>query len=158
MRHRLKVKKLNRTTSHRRSLYRNLTSSLVEHGAIETTLVKAKAVKPVAERIITKAKKGDLTARRALLAFFYQRDLANKLLLQIAPKFANRAGGYTRIVKLGKRLSDGAEMARLEFVADINQAKPVTTKKAQLAKKEVPAATNLKAKKPPLSKKVKNEK
>lgn len=118
MRHRRKGKKLNRDVSHRKALYRNLTISLIEHGSIETTLAKAKAARPFVERLVTVAKKGDLASRRRLISSLGGENPAEKLLSEIGPRFKKRPGGYTRIVKLGPRASDKAEMARIEWVEE----------------------------------------
>jgi len=118
MRHCKKGRKLNRSLGHRKALYRNLVSSLVKHEKIETTLAKAKAIKGKVERLVTVARKGDLPARRRLLKVFYAKELVEKMLKEIGPRFKSRSGGYTRIVKLGPRSSDKAEMARLEFLPE----------------------------------------
>ena len=123
MRKRFKGKKLNRNVAQRRALYRSLVVSLVEHGQIKTTLVKAKAVRPQIEKLITIARKGDLTARRRLLKFIPQKEIAAKMIDEIGPRFKSRPGGYLRIVKLGPRPSDQTEMARLEFVGEENNDK-----------------------------------
>src|SRR5690606_7240474 len=114
MRHQVHGKKLNRSSGHRKALYRNLVQSLVEHERITTTLVKAKAIRPVAEQLITRAKKQDLAARRAVISFLPTSTAATKLYSVIAPRFADRPGGYTRIIKIGRREGDGAEMAIIE--------------------------------------------
>lgn len=117
MRHHRKGKKFSRDASHRRSLYRNLAVSLITFGSIKTTLAKAKALRPAVERLITLAKKGNLAARRRLLSLLGGNKAAvEKLLGTLAGSFAARPGGYSRIKKLGPRLSDGAEMARIEWV------------------------------------------
>lgn len=116
MRHQVHGKKLNRSSGHRKALYRNLTQSLVEHERIVTTLPKAKAVRPVVEKLITKAKKQDLASRRAVMAYIYSPEVADKLYSVLAVRFAERPGGYTRIIKTGRRVGDGAEMAVLELV------------------------------------------
>jgi large subunit ribosomal protein L17 len=116
VRHRRAGKKLGRDSAHRKALYGNLAGSLIEHGRIKTTLAKAKAVKPVAEQMITLGRRGDLAARRQALAFLRSNDVVHTLFADVAPRFADRAGGYTRIVKLGPRYGDAAEMAYLEFV------------------------------------------
>lgn len=116
MRHRKKGKKLNRTFKGRRALYRSLVTALVKHEKIKTTLVKAKTVKPLIEKLVTVAKKGNLPARRKLLRVFYSKEAVEKMIKEIGPRFKNRQGGYTRLVKLGPRASDKSEMARLEFL------------------------------------------
>lgn len=116
MRHRRNTTKLKRTASHRRSLLANMVCSLIEHGRIKTTLGKAKALRPVAEKMITLGKRGDLHARRVALAFLRQKDTVKKLFEEVAPASKDRQGGYTRITKLGVRTSDAAPMAFIEWV------------------------------------------
>jgi large subunit ribosomal protein L17 len=116
MRHRRNTTKLKRTASHRRALLANLACSLIEHGRIKTTLGKAKALRPVAEKLITLGKRGDLHARRLAVAFLRQKDTVKKLFEEVAPASANRQGGYCRITKLGVRMSDAAPMAYIEWV------------------------------------------
>jgi large subunit ribosomal protein L17 len=116
MRHAKSGKKLGRDSSHRRALYANLTGSLITHGRIETTEAKAKAVKPYAEKLITLGKRGDLHARRQAMAELRSNDIVHRLFSEVAPRFAERPGGYTRIVKLGPRQGDAADMALLELV------------------------------------------
>jgi large subunit ribosomal protein L17 len=116
MRHHRAGKKLGRDSAHRRALYANLAGSLIEHGRIKTTEAKAKAVKPFAEQMITLGKRGDLAARRQAIAELRSQDVVHQLFADVAPRFAERAGGYTRIVKLGPRQGDAAEMVYLELV------------------------------------------
>jgi large subunit ribosomal protein L17 len=116
MRHRRAGKKLGRDSAHRKALYSNLAGALIEHGRIKTTVAKAKAVKPFAEQMITLGKRGDLHARRLALAELRSQDVVHQLFADVAPRFADRPGGYTRIVKLGPRYGDAAEMVYLEFV------------------------------------------
>ena len=116
MRHHRAGKKLGRDASHRKALYANLAGSLIEHGRIKTTEAKAKAVKPFAEQMITLGKRGDLHARRLALAELRSQDVVHVLFAEVAPRFADRPGGYTRIVKLGPRAGDAAEMVYLELV------------------------------------------
>lgn len=116
MRHRNKTAKLKRTAEHRRSLLANLSCSLIEHGRIRTTLGKAKALRPVAEKLVTLGKRGDLHARRQAVAFLRHKDVAKKLFDEIAPAAADRPGGYCRITKLGARMTDAAPMAYIEWV------------------------------------------
>jgi len=116
MRHRRAGKKLGRDSAHRKALYSNLAGALIEHGRIKTTEAKAKAVKPFAEQMITLGKRGDLHARRLALAELRSQDVVHQLFADVGPRFADRPGGYTRIVKLGPRLGDAAEMAYLELV------------------------------------------
>lgn len=116
MRHGKKVAKLSRTKSARSALFRNLAQSLFKYESVKTTLTKAKAIRPFAEKIITKAKTNDLHHRRQILAKIYDKSIVTKLFDDIAPRFANRNGGYLRITKLGQRQTDGAEMAIIDFV------------------------------------------
>jgi len=116
MRHRVKTVKLQRKTAHRRSLLANLACSLIEHGRIRTTLAKAKALRPVAEKMVTLGKRGDLHARRQAVAFLRHKDVVKKLFQDVAPAAAERSGGYCRITKLGPRPSDAAPMAFIEWV------------------------------------------
>jgi len=116
VRHRRSGKKLGRDSAHRKALYSNLAGALIEHGRIKTTVAKAKAVKPFAEQMITLGKRGDLHARRLALAELRSQDVVHQLFADVAPRFADRPGGYTRIVKLGPRLGDAAEMVYLELV------------------------------------------
>jgi large subunit ribosomal protein L17 len=117
MRHGKQRHKLSRDMAHRRALLRNLSRDLIEHERIKTSQAKAKAVKPEVEKLITLAKRGDLHARRKALAELGQdRFLVHKLFEEVAPRYAERPGGYTRIVKLGPRRSDSTEMVFLELV------------------------------------------
>jgi large subunit ribosomal protein L17 len=102
--------------SHQRKILSNLTASLIEEEQIETTLAKAKVLRPYAEKIITKAKRGDLHARRLVLRKIQNTEVVTKLFDEVGPRYADRAGGYTRIIKLGPRRGDGAEMAKIELV------------------------------------------
>ena len=116
MRHARKGKKLGRDSAHRKALYANLACSLIEHGRIRTTEAKAKAVKPYAEKMITLGRRGDLHARRQALAELRTQEIVHKLFADIAPRMADRPGGYTRIIKIGHRQGDAAEMVYLELV------------------------------------------
>ena len=116
MRHQKKTVKLGLTASHRKALLANQVCSLIEHQRIKTTLAKAKAVRPLAEKMVTLGKKGSLHARRTALAVLRQKDAVKKLFEDIAPRSAGRNGGYTRIVKLGARRSDSAAVAFIEWV------------------------------------------
>ncbi len=118
MRKRFKGKKLNRNAAQRKALYRGLIVALIEHGQIKTTLAKAKAVRPQIEKLITIAREGDLSARRRLLESVPQKEIVEKMIEEIGPRFKDRPGGYLRIVKLGPRSSDQTEMARLEWVEE----------------------------------------
>jgi large subunit ribosomal protein L17 len=116
MRHHRKGKKLGRTSAHRKALYSNLAGALIEHGRIKTTLAKAKAVRPIAEQMITLGRRGDLHARRQALAYLHSNEVVTMLFSEVAPRFTDRPGGYSRIVKLGPRFGDAAEMVYLELV------------------------------------------
>jgi large subunit ribosomal protein L17 len=116
MKHARAGKKLGRDAAHRKALYSNLAGSLFEHGRIKTTEAKAKAVRPIAEKMITLGRRGDLPARRQALAFLRSQEVVHLLFAEVAPRFADRNGGYTRIVKIGPRAGDGADTAYLEFV------------------------------------------
>lgn len=129
MRHRSKTSKLKRTAAHRRSLLANLACSLIEHGRIKTTLAKAKALRPVAEKLVTLAKRDDLHSRRLAVAFLRQKETVKKLFAEVAPAAKDRQGGYCRITKLGPRLSDSAPMAYIEWV-DVAVAAGETEEKA----------------------------
>ena len=118
MRHRNQGRKLSRTSSHRDALFANLVTSLFLHNRIETTVAKAKALRPFVEKLVTKARTGTLHARRLAGRHIQQRAVADKLFQEIGPRFATRNGGYTRILKTGHRKGDGAEMARIEFCQD----------------------------------------
>lgn len=133
MRHQVKQGKLGRDTAHRRALLRNMVTSFLECERIRTTLAKARAVRPVAEKMITLAKRGTLHARRQALAYMTKEAAVQKLFTELGPRFAERPGGYTRIVKLDKRMGDGASMAMLELVG--SEFKKKTKKKAKDAKK-----------------------
>jgi large subunit ribosomal protein L17 len=116
MRHAVRGRKLGRTSSHREALFRNQLQSLMDHERIITTLPKAKELRPLAERVITRGKQDSVHARRWALRWLLRRDLVKKLFDEISPRFAERPGGYLRIVKLGPRQGDGAEMAVIEMV------------------------------------------
>jgi large subunit ribosomal protein L17 len=135
MRHQKKTVKLGRTAEHRKALLANQVCSLIEHERIKTTLAKAKAVRPLADRMVTLGKNGSLHARRTALAVLRQKDAVKKLFDSIAPRSATRSGGYTRIVKLGPRKSDSALIAFIEWV----DAAPATEEKE--AKKEAKEKT-----------------
>ncbi len=116
MRHRKHGRKLNRTPSHRKALFANMSAALVKHEQITTTLPKAKELRPVVEKLVTLAKRGDLHARRLLIAKTGDEATAAKLIDVIAPRYAERAGGYTRVLKAGFRFGDNAPMAVIELV------------------------------------------
>ena len=132
MRHAKKTIKLGRKSEHRNLLLANQVCSLIAYSRIKTTLAKAKAVRPIAERMITLGKRGDLHARRVALSFLRQKEAVRRLFAEVAPRTANRQGGYCRIVKLGPRLSDSAPMAYIEFVDQpAPEAKPDTKTTAE---------------------------
>ena len=165
MRHAMRHRKLGRTSSHREALFRNQLQSLVEKEKIVTTLPKAKELRPIAEKVITRGKHGTLHDRRWVLRWVLKRDLVKKVFDEIAPRFTARPGGYLRIVKLGPRLGDGAEMAVLELVerSETAAAEPVkesqapkaprTPKPKKEAKDKEPAKSKAKAEDKPKPKK-----
>lgn len=116
MRHRVAGRKLSRKTSHRLSLYRGQVTDLLRYGKLMTTEAKAKEVRLLVEKMITLGKKGDLHSRRQALSFISDKDVVKKLFEELAPRYANRPSGYTRLVKLGPRQGDGASMAHLELI------------------------------------------
>ncbi len=118
MRHRVKGRALSRTSAHRRALLNNMAASLFIHEGIKTTVAKAKELRPFAERLITMARRGDLHARRQVERRIRNRKAADRLFKEIGPRFASRPGGYTRILKLGHRPGDGAEVARIELLSE----------------------------------------
>ncbi len=135
MRHQKKTVKLGRTAAHRKAMLANQVCSLIEHQRIKTTLAKAKAVRPLAEKMVTLGKKGSLHARRTALATLRQKDAVKKLFDDIAPRAADRKGGYTRIVKLGARKSDSAPVAFIEWVdAPVVTEEPVAEGKGKKSK------------------------
>jgi len=154
MRHRRNTTKLKRTASHRKSLLSNLSCSLIEHGRIKTTLGKAKALRPVAEKLVTLAKRDDLHSRRLAIAFLRQKEAVKALFETVAPASKDRQGGYIRITKLGPRPSDAAPMAFIEWVdrpavadepvieaaAEKEEAKPKAKKSAKKSAAEPAAA------------------
>ena len=116
MRHNVAGRRLGRSSAHRRALYRNLVTDLLNYEKITTTEAKAKEVRSLAEKMITFGKDGTLAARRKALAFIIDEKIADKIFTTLAPRYAERPGGYTRITKLGPRLGDGAPMVQLELV------------------------------------------
>jgi large subunit ribosomal protein L17 len=133
MRHRVSFRKLSRTHEHRRALLRNLVTSLFLHERIETTVAKAKEARRVAERMITFAKRGDVSARRHVDSYVFDPAATRKLFDTIAPWYAERQGGYTRIIRIGRRLGDAGEMAIFELVKTVEQ-------KAEDRKRRIEAA------------------
>lgn len=134
MRHLKSGFKLRRNPSHRKSLLRNLTASLIEKSRIETTLTKAKAVRPIVEKMVTLGKSGSLADKRRALAYLYTRKTVKVLFDEVAPRFMDRKGGYTRIIKTDFRKGDGAEMAIIEFTDYVFQPKAKKSKDKEKAK------------------------
>ncbi len=134
MRHLVQKKKLGRNTAQRRALLRNLVTSFLEKERIRTTLAKAKAAKPLAEKMITLAKKDTLHAKRQALSYIYKKPVVKKLFEELGPRFSERPGGYTRIVKIGPRAGDGAEMAILELIGSEFEKKAKKKKEKGKAK------------------------
>jgi large subunit ribosomal protein L17 len=126
MKHRRAGRKLGRDSAHRKALYANLASALIEHGRIKTTEAKAKEVRPIVEEMITLGKRGDVAAHRQAVAFLRSKSVAHVLFAEIAPRFADRPGGYTRVVKIGPRQGDAAPMAYLELVDYVPERAPVS--------------------------------
>ncbi|MGO9613440.1 MAG: 50S ribosomal protein L17 [Dissulfurispiraceae bacterium] len=116
MRHKVGGRQFGRTTNQRKALLRGLISSLFEHQRIETTVSKAKAIKPIAERLVTFGKQGDLHSKRMVLSYIPNRAVVAKLFAELAPRFADRNGGYLRILKTRQRVNDRAQMAIIEFI------------------------------------------
>ncbi|MDQ2983821.1 MAG: 50S ribosomal protein L17 [Actinomycetota bacterium] len=139
MRHRRSGRKLGRDASHRKALYGNLAGALIEHGRIRTTLAKAKEVRPIAEQMITLGRRGDIAARRQALKLLRSQDVVHKLFSDVGPRFAGREGGYSRIVKIGPRLGDAAEMAYLELVDFVPEA-PAPPRPPRREREEAPQA------------------
>jgi large subunit ribosomal protein L17 len=125
VRHHKTGRKLGRDSAHRKALYANLCASLIEHGRIKTTEAKAKEVRPVVEQLITLGKRGDIHAHRQAVSFLRSKFIAHVLFPEIAPRFAERPGGYTRVVKIGPRQGDAAPMAYLELVDHVPQRRAV---------------------------------
>lgn len=135
MRHRNGNRKLSRNTSHRRALLRNLVTDFLDHGRLMTTLPKAKEVRPLAEKMITLGKRDNLHARRQVQAFLLREAIAKKVFDTIAPRFADRNGGYSRIIKLGNRQGDGADLAIIELLGSELEVKKAE-KAAQAKEKQ----------------------
>ena len=136
MRHRKAGKKLGRDSAHRKALYANLAGALIEHGRIKTTVTKAKAVKPIAEQMITLGRRGGVPARRQALKYLRSQDVVHKLFSDVGPRFADRPGGYTRIIRIGPRPGDAAEMVYLELVDFLPE--PPRERPARRAREEAP--------------------
>lgn len=116
MRHRVAGRRLGRPTAHRWALYRNLVSDLIKYDKIVTTEAKAKEIRGLAEKMITLGKEGSLASRRRALAFVTEKKLVDKIFGELAPRYMERPGGYTRIIKMGRRVGDGARLAQVELV------------------------------------------
>jgi large subunit ribosomal protein L17 len=150
MRHQKKRIKLGRKAEHRKALLANQVCSLIAHSRIKTTLAKAKAVRPLAEKMVTLGKNGSIHARRTAFATLRQKDAVKKLFDDIATRSTERNGGYTRIVRLGQRKSDSASMAFIEWVdaAPVVEEKPAEEKKAKKKEPKSETKTETKAKEP----------
>jgi large subunit ribosomal protein L17 len=147
MRHRVAGKKLGRKTAHRVMMFRNMVTSLLDKERVRTTLDRAKAVRPIAERMITLGKRETLHARRQALAFVKDPAVVAKLFSTLAPRFSQRPGGYTRIIRLGFRDGDGAQMAYLELIgSEFKPAKKDEGKGAKKGAKEAAAGSEKKEK------------
>jgi large subunit ribosomal protein L17 len=131
VRHRRSGRKLGRDASHRKALYANLASALIEHGRIKTTAAKAKEVKPIAEQMITLGKRGGVHNRRQALAYLRSQDVVHKLFSDVGPRFVDRPGGYSRIIRIGPRPGDAAEMVYLELVDFLPEAPPERPRRAR---------------------------
>ena len=142
------TRKLGRPTAHRVAMLRGMVTLLLENGQIETTLARAKEVRSMAEKLITLGKKNTLASRRAALAYITKESVVTKLFTEIAPSYANRNGGYTRILKLGNRRGDAAEMAIVALVKDEEAAQVAAPETAAEAPAAAPAAEEKPAKKP----------
>lgn len=157
MRHRMKIVKLGRMSSHRKAMFSNMAASIIVHKKIHTTLPKAKAIEPVVARLITWAKEGTIHARRLAFRILKSRDLVKLLFTEIGPMMAGRKGGYTRILKAGTRAGDGAPMAILELVGqelvEPKEEKKDKKKEKKLEKKEEKANNKKKAKEKPAKEK-----
>src|ERR1700677_1926164 len=158
MRHQKNTRKLGRTSQHRDALLANLVVSLIEHKRVKTTLAKAKAARPLAEKLVTLGKAGTLHHRRLAVAKIGQRDAVTKLFAEIAPGFKDRKGGYTRIVKLGPRQSDSAPIAFLEWVDYVVETTSAPAEKAEKPAKAEKAEKADKAEKSEKPAKAKKEK
>ena len=143
MKHNIKNKKLNKTTSHRKAMFMNLSNALIKHEQISTTLAKAKELKRFVEKIITLGKKGDLQSRRKAISILQDQAMTKKTFDVLADRYKDRSGGYTRVVKLGNRFGDNSPMAVIEFVDRDEDAKgkdsgPVIEKKSSEEIEEQP--------------------
>jgi large subunit ribosomal protein L17 len=136
MRHLNQGRKLNRTSAHRKALFKNLVLALIRHGRIRTTDAKAKELRRVADRMVTLGKKNDLAARRRAFAFVQSHEAVQKLFNEIAPRFKDRNGGYTRVVKFGFRRGDAAPLSIIEFTGAEEQTKAKKPRKRSAKKTE----------------------
>ena len=143
MRHAVKSRRFNRTSSHREAMFRNMVTSLIKHERIETTLPKAKELRSLADKMVTLAKRGDLHARRQALAVIREKEVVTKLFDEVGPRFQDRDGGYTRIIKLDNRRGDAAPMALIELIAE----EVAPSKKKKAAKKTAKKAAKKTTKK-----------
>ena len=140
MRHGKAGRKLNRTASHRKAMFANMAASLIEHEQIVTTLPKAKELRPVVEKLVTLAKRGDLASRRLAAARLRNEEMAKKLFETIGPRYQERSGGYTRVLKAGFRYGDNAPMAVIELVDRDLEAKGAADRARREAEEEVAEA------------------
>ena len=136
MRHLNRGRKLNRTSAHRKALFKNLVLALIRHGRIRTTDAKAKELRRVADRMVTLGKQNDLAARRHVFAFVQSHEAVHKLFNEIAPRFKDRSGGYTRVVKFGFRRGDAAPLSIIEFTGAEEQTKGKKPRKRAAKKSE----------------------
>jgi large subunit ribosomal protein L17 len=139
MRHRNAHRKLSRNTSHRRALLRSLVTDFLDHGRLMTTLPKAKEIRPLAEKMITLGKRDNLHARRQVEAYMLREGIAKKVFNTIAPRFADRKGGYSRIIKLGHRKGDGADLAIIELLGselEVKKAEQAAAAEKKIAPKK----------------------
>lgn len=134
MKHRVKGKKLGRNITHRKALFKNLIIALITHGEIKTTEAKAKSIKRLVDKLITRAKKGTVHSRRLLGSFLHDKKAVNKLVDEIAPGFKDRTSGFTRIVKLGRRRGDDSMVANIELVGSQTSLKSIKSKSKKSAK------------------------
>lgn len=145
-RHGYKGRKFNRETDQRRALIKGLADSLIEHGSIETTLPKAKEIRPYVEKLVTKAKKGDLHNRRVVIARLHNKTTAHKLFDEIAPQLSHRQSGYLRIERTGYRRGDNAPLARISFVDNLSTPEDNTSSDSQKVSTPEPEVNSTKKK------------
>ncbi|MCL4125273.1 UNVERIFIED_CONTAM: hypothetical protein GTU68_056333 [Idotea baltica] len=155
MNHKKNLRKFSRTPSHRRAMFRNLATSLLEHEKIQTTVYKAKDLRRVAEKLITLAKTDNVQRRRKAYGYLKSKAVVHKLFAELGPRFEKRAGGYTRVIKLGQRFSDAADMALIELVQD---PKTEAKKESKSEEKKPAKATKAKAEEKPTEAKVEEKK